>query len=302
MSRVNDWFFQKVSPYQLAVLRIVFAAISFLLLFRFQTEAIFHFSDVGWFPRNAPSWFYPQPSHWTPLFWSGDPGYVQFFFIFSMAASFFMLIGFCTPFAAPLTWIAILSIRSRNLTMTDGTEFILQFALMYLSFTDSGQVLSVDQRLGLRETLWRKVLPFFAKTFWPLRMIQLNLLVVYFVAGASKTLGTQFWDGSFISITLMNKNYARWDFSVLHTSALSIWLSKIITWCIPVWEFCLPFALLYKRTLKFAVWSGVLFHLGILIFMKLSYFPIVMIACYLTFLPASCFQPKRIKLDPDFAP
>jgi hypothetical protein len=221
---------------------------------------------------------------------------VQFFFIAAIVSSIFMIVGFCTPIAALFTWLAILSIRSRNLTMTDGTEFVLQFALMYLSFTDSGQVLSVDRQLKLRDKIWKKVLPVLSRAFWPLRMIQLHVLIIYFVAGASKSLGTQFWDGSFLSIALMNKNYARWDLGFLHASSFCILLSKIISWLIPIGEFLLPFLLLNRRTVKFAVFAGVLFHLAILIFLKLSYFPVVMVACYLTFLPASWFPKKEIPL------
>lgn len=290
MSRIKDWFFQESSPYQLALLRIGLAAISFLILVRFQSESILHFSDAGWFPREGQSWFYPQPSHWSPLFWGGDPAYVQFFFLIAILASVFMLFGFCTPIAAPLTWIAILSIRARNLTVTDGTEFVLQFALMYLSFTDSGQVWSVDQSSGLRQKIWRRASAFLTRSSWPLRMIQIHLLIIYFVAGASKILGAQFWDGSFVSIALMNRNYARWDLGFLQGSYLSIFISKVMTHLIVLWELSFPFLVLHKRFVKLAIISGVVFHLGILFFLKLSYFPLVMIVCFLCFFPRTWFK------------
>ena len=155
--------------------------------------------------------------------------------------------------------------------------------IFLLCWAPSGKTWSLDSLKGK--------LPRIMASAWILRLIQIQLVSVYFCNGWDKLYGASWKNGSTIALISSNPVYGRFNLEAInHLPYGLIYGLKILSFITPFFQialaisFCLPY---FRRT---AIWCGVLFHLGIEVFVKLRYFPWIMSGWYIAFINPSSFN------------
>lgn len=111
---------------------------------------------------------------------------------------------------------------------------------------------------------------------YTIRFLQIQLCIIYFFAGFGKLLGTTWLDGNamwFIANIYIGSE------SFLTQSLLEVpYLALILSWGILFIETCYPFIIHNKYTKTMALTSVIAMHIGIILFMQLYSFGIIMSA------------------------
>ena len=156
---------------------------------------------------------------------------------------------------------------------------VLVALLFCLMWADSGRVLSLDawrRREGGRHS---------QVMIWPLRLLRIQIGLIYFSSGLMKLLSESWRDGTAVRYTLETNAFHRFP-----TSALTQWDWPLtaLTYVTVVWELAFVLLVLNRRTRVPTLWFGVLMHVGMAITLELGTFSAVMLTAYLAFVdPAS---------------
>jgi hypothetical protein len=162
------------------------------------------------------------------------------------------------------------------LPLTSG-HTVLVAVLFCLLWSDCGARLSVDGWRRRRPAADRARLP-----IWPLRLIQLQIAIMYFTSGLFKLLGPAWRSGAAVHYTTGHNVYGR----VLHVYPLPPtfdWMLTLLTYATLFWELSFPVLLLNRRTRVAALVVGVAMHIGIWLTMEVGPFSLMMIATYAAF-------------------
>lgn len=116
---------------------------------------------------------------------------------------------------------------------------------------------------------------------WPLRMIQVQICLVYLASGFLKVVGPAWWDGSALPLALGDHTFSRlgapdWTWAQPFFAIGGI----AIAW----WELLFAALMVNKRTRVPALWFGVAMHAGIFVTMSIGIFSVIMIGGYAAFL------------------
>jgi vitamin K-dependent gamma-carboxylase-like protein len=185
MAPVRAWLASIGSPIDArvpAAFRICLGAVALSDLLDRMRDAFTFYSDRG---LVTPPPF-PAPLRWSALGWASAPWQVVVFFALALVVLAAFTAGHRTRLTAVLTWLAVHSVQMRNLAVCDGGDMLLRILCFWAMFADLGARWSLDVALGRRAP--QRVVPGFA-----VRVIQLQLALVYLLAGLSKIGGS--WTG-----------------------------------------------------------------------------------------------------------
>src|SRR5207248_1313913 len=129
--------------------------------------------------------------------------------------------------------------------------------LFYLMLSPCGTAWSVDAWLRRRRTgLAGPVLV----PPWPLRLLFVQMVVIYFMNGLSKWPSADWQGGMTLYYVLQDPAIARVSYALL---PVPLWVLRCSTWLVLIWELGFPLWVALPWTRKPALWIGVLFHVGI---------------------------------------
>ena len=127
---------------------------------------------------------------------------------------------------------------------------------------------------------------------WGVRMVQMQITVIYFSTAIIKLYGSTWRDGTALYyVARMDDVFGR--FWLPDSLFESNWTLRPITWIVLAIEVALPFALWIPRLRLAAVISGFLLHLSIEYAMNIFLFEWLMMAGLISFLRPSDFFRKR---------
>jgi predicted DCC family thiol-disulfide oxidoreductase YuxK len=205
---------------------------------------------------------------------------VQVFFAIFTLAAFCVTIGFQTRIASVIAFLFLTSLHHRNPMLLHSGDFFLRIAAFWMMFADSGRAFSVDRLIRIAKGR-RGASPNGAEwiTPWPLRMIQLQVALLYFDAFLWKIQGDHWLDGTAIYYTSRLVEF--WRFPMPYVFE-HMWTIKLATYGTLVVEFALGFLLWIKDLRYWILLAGVLLHAGIDWTMNIPLFAPIMITAYLT--------------------
>jgi hypothetical protein len=116
---------------------------------------------------------------------------------------------------------------------------------------------------------------------WPLRLIRLQICVIYLSSGLWKLLADTWRDGSAMHYILNRNVFPR--FAPSYPPAVEPALT-VATYATLVWELTFPLCMLNRWTRYVALSIGVVMHLGMAAFLELGPFSLVMLTSYLAFI------------------
>ncbi len=172
-----------------------------------------------------------------------------------------LALGVRTRVAVWLAFLLHVTFLNRNLVVSYGFDQISTFFLFALCFsTPKGN--SIFDSVALR-------------------LIQIQVCIIYAYSGVEKLRGPSWWDGEAVWLALANPQVARADFSsVAQYPTLIAWM----TWSSVLWEVYFPALVWFKRLRLPVLAFGVMMHLGIGLTLRIPFFGFLMIVSYLAFL------------------
>ena len=278
--RWNQFLFRPIDVAQYSALRIglgTLVTIYFIQLLPFYPV---QFSQEGWLATRQDL-LLPNSGPWSVLFLLGDKTQTLYFFLTAIFCASAFTLGFFTKVTGWISLIALISVWNQNPLILDGDDAILRVMLFYLLLSPCGRVLSLDSGFKC---------PRVKSEIWPLRLIQFQLALIYFVSGWVKFHSPEWQDGSVLQYVLIHPEYSRWDFTPLLTNPFILLLMSTLTFIIMWWEVLFPFLLFHPKSRCICIFIGIAFHLGLLIFMNLRWFSEIMLVLYLAFVPDRYFR------------
>ncbi len=195
-------------------------------------------------------------------------------------ASGAIIVGWRPSFWLVVAFVLLVAIQRRNTMILNSGDIILRDLTLLLALTPTGAAMSIDQvrRYG-REAFWTSsmVAP------WGLRLVQLQVMVVYLFAFWSKS-GELWQNGTAVSTAFRLRDLQR--FGELSVFVDNIWFVAFLTWSTLIVELALGTLLWVKRLRPLLIVFGVLLHLMIDTFVLVGFFGLAMIAGLTIFLDA----------------
>ena len=195
-------------------------------------------------------------------------------------ASIAVVVGWRPSFWLVVAFVLLVSIQRRNTMILNSGDIILRNLTLLLALAPTGAAMSVDRvRRHGRGAFWTsaKVAP------WGLRLVQLQMVIVYFFAFWSKS-GELWQNGTAVSTAFRLQDLQR--IGELSVFVDNIWVVAFLTWSTLGVELALATLLWVKRLRPTLIVFGVLLHVMIDSFVLVGFFGIAMIAGLMTFLDA----------------
>ena len=288
----SDFWFAPRSTINITWIRILIGATSLLWgLAMIPDFATFYFDD-GLFTE--------------PRYGSSNTGILQWFrqdwaavavLVALLASSVLVMFGYFVRLTAPILFYALMSLQQDVTVLMNASDNLLRILSMYFAvfaLLTPSRYLSIGPR-GLKRADGTRRWP--VGPAWILRVLQLQLTVIYLDTAIEKSTGGRWHDGTAASIALGLEEFER--FYIPEFVRTNLILGNIGTWLAIGLEITLPLLLWNKRTRVVGIVLGVGMHFAFDYAMRLGYFFPGMLIAYIAFMrPGDWAQirsvPRRI--------
>ncbi|MBO9665210.1 MAG: HTTM domain-containing protein [Bdellovibrio sp.] len=278
----NFWFAPQ-NLLGLAYMRIMLCGTLFYMtIMRFYN--LWFFTDASWIPREKALAILPELGR--PLFsWNFWPDSMNLPINILGAVLFLLLtLGIGGRAIMWLSWVIYVGFMHRDYPVHFGADVIGSLFLFYMSFTNSCERLSVLNLLKKKTTFKEADI----LSSMMIRMMQVQIMVIYAYTGWEKLKGASWWDGTAMWSVLANPQMTTFDFTFLRAVP---WVLPIIGFTTIIFEVYFPPMVIWNKSRYIWLLMGVSMHLGIGLFMGLMPFATVMMATYFLFI-----DPKYLNL------
>ena len=189
-----------------------------------------------------------------------------------------MTVGWHSRIAALLVFVLVVSFDRRNPFVFNSGDVLFRIEALFLALSPCGAALSVDQlrRAGsFVAAQWRAP--------WALRLMQVQVSLIYLSTVQIKTSGASWPDGTAVSYAL------RLDDMILvpapHWVTTHAFLMNVATWATLAVELSIGILVWNRRLRPWVLSAGVIMHLMIMININVGFFSLAMFVAYLAFIP-----------------
>lgn len=272
------WLTAPVPAERLAALRIGTGLLLFLDVmltyfpYRYDFFGPGSLSDPGVFDEFVarPYW------HWSVIYWLPHVFTPDVICWLWSGAALALTIGVFPRLAALIAWVMAVSVINTNAYLHNSGDLIRQHLLLFLMLTPCGAAWSLMRPAGLPRGAKAAVYP------WALRLLFLELVVIYFFNGVYKAaIGLHWRDGAVMHYVLHTPGWCRWS----PPFDMPIWLTSGLSYFVLAWELAFPALVLVKPARFWALLIGAAFHLGTFFNLEIGPFGLYALVCYLPLLP-----------------
>ncbi len=244
------------------------------------------YTEDGWVPLSSLASMREDPSHVSVLYRVTDLAHVTAIWLLLLVASLAFTVGFQTSWIKWVVWLLHISFANRAPEVTYGVDSISSNLLIVLCVSPVGRCLSVDawlRRPRPPRVPWLPALQR-ARASVGLRLVQIQMAIVFFFAGTEKLRGSDWWDGDAIWYAMTD-----YEFNALPLGffAANMWLVNALTYGSLLVELGYAFLVWDHKTRPIFVVAGIALHIGVAIAMGLVLFAVPMIAGHLAFAPST---------------
>ncbi|MCS7045704.1 MAG: HTTM domain-containing protein [Gemmataceae bacterium] len=224
-----------------------------------------------------------DPSRWTAVLgpWQNHPALLRVAAGGWLLATCLLLFGWQTRAAALATWALSVSFANINPYIDNAGDVIRGIALFYLMLSPCGAVWSLDHWLTRRQAGDRAERAIVVAA-WPVRLLFVQLVIIYFMNGVYKLQGVDWRGGESLYYVLCDVTLTRFAYQEF---PVPVGLTRLATWAVLVWEVGFPLWVSLRWTRRLALAFGVVFHLAIFATLELGFFAPYILALYLPLLP-----------------
>ena len=278
----NRFWFTPADPLPLAVIRIATGLLLTWSMAVWLLDVDAFFGTGGWQQPDNVWRSNDQPWQWSWYFASASPTGTRVLCGITLIAAVLLTIGLATPLAAIVSLAGLVSAVNRAPLNVFGFDDTLGLLLIPLVVGPAGAVLSVDRLLFAGNDATPSVRASIA-----LRLLQVQLCIVYVFSGCGKLLGASWWEGTALWGAAANVQYRTLDLTWLARHPLLI---NAITLATLWWEVAYAALIWPRLTRPLVLAMAVAVHLGIGLAMGMMEFGLAMIVANLAFVPASMFR------------
>lgn len=271
----NGFWFEPVSSSTFALFRIAFGTLVLLWTLSLSPSLFAFFSEGGILPKQ------PQLGRgsWGVLgVFESDVVVAVVYFVLLLAAVS-LTFGFKTRVAAFLVFFCVVSLTRRNPWILNSGDLFVRVLSFYMLFMPAAVALSVDRWLRERRRFWQ----FPARPVWPLRLVQIQVSILYLTAVWDKTRGTTWNDGTAVSYAFRIGDLER--FPVPGFVEDSLLLANLLTFGTLGIELALGILVWNRKLRPWVLLLGVSLHLGIDYAVRVGFFSYAVLVAYIAFLP-----------------
>lgn len=271
----SAWWTEPVRAERLAALRIGVALVLLLDVlgtYLPQARDFFGADSLG-----SPDVFASvrQTFRWSLLTGLDHPLAIQSVLLVWAGAAACLLVGLLPNLSAAVAWVLSVSLIGLNYYLHNSGDNVRTILLFYLLLCPCGAVWALS---GPRNPSGRPVYV----PAWPVRLLFVQLVLIYFVNGVYKLAGPAWREGEVLQTVLTNLAWTRFAYAQL---GVPVWLLRLLTWTTLAWELGFPLLILGRRTRVAALGLGVFFHIGTGVLLRLTMFPLYMLCLYLPLVP-----------------
>lgn len=195
-----------------------------------------------------------------------------------LVASLCVMVGYRTRAATTVVFIAVVSFENRAPSIWSSGDNLLRILCFLLIFAPAGASLSVDRWRTARDRFWE----FPARAPWALRLVQIQISVVYLSTFWYKIHGSDWRHGTAVSYAARLEDFQR--FAMPGALSHSLHFSSVMTYWTLTIELMLGILVWNRAARPFVLWLGVAMHFFISLTLRLGFFSETMVASYLAFL------------------
>ena len=290
------FFDSPVDPRVYTVFRIVLSIVLLVHLLVLGRDWIRWFGEDGVLPLEVSRGLIDEDTvtlfQWIP----GDTRTLWIVYGIILFQVVALGLGWFTRFQTVSLFVWMVSLHHRNNLLWEGEDVLLRIILFLAIFMPLGAVGSVDAFLRGRRNRGgeeRGTSPFVSA--WPLRVLQVELSLLYFSAAIGKLQGRTWQDGSALHYVLRLDEFSGDRLPIPHFLLASPGICQWLTWVAVAIEVLLIFGVWLPSIRRQCVLVGVGFHLLLELTMNLFLFQWLMILVLLTHLvtPLPSRRPKR---------
>jgi hypothetical protein len=274
----QGFWFGPQPMYTLGLVRIAFGALAVLWtlwLFPLLSEM---FGTNGIAPQ-PPSYAYT----WGVFdLWSSNPAVLGGWALL-LAASVALMVGWHSRLAAILVFVLILSFQRRDPWFFNAGDAVVRIEALFLALAPCGAALSLDQRRRTGSFWSAQTLP-----NWPIRLIQVQMSIIYVTSVQTKLTGQTWLDGTAVSYALRLQDMQR--IPVPDWLTTNAPLMNAATWATLLVELALGVLIWNKRARPWVLAAGVLLHLGIDLNIEIGIFSYAMLVLYVAWIAPATAQ------------
>ncbi|HWN70209.1 MAG TPA: HTTM domain-containing protein [Haliangium sp.] len=284
VAAVHGFFTIELDPFVLGVFRIALAAYLLLYYVMLAPSWLLYYGPDGISPHvgMGPRDYYLL----HPIIWYVKSHAVMWLLYGAAILSVFLLAsGVLWRLAAVWLWYMNLTLLYGNPYVVNGEEQVLALLLLFSLFMPLGVALSVRVRRPRRppETPPAKV------RVWPLRALQIHLMLVYLLSLPDKfTTGPAWHDGTLVYYALMAVDYTRWP-GIEVVSWANAALSRVLTYFSVAVEIVVPVFIWFRKLRLLCTLLAMSLHLGMGFLLEgVAMFNGAMLVGMVLFLPSRC--------------
>ena len=236
----HRFLFESCCPSTCVLVRIAYAVLFIVYVGVWMIDGTRWFSDDGVISTSVvhdlsslPTW---SLFHWLPA----TPTVVRLGLGILMIHAIGLLLGVASRFQAACIFVWLVSYQCRNPLIGDGEDMVFRMFALFLVFMPTDHALSLGRRL------WhgRESEQVATNRSWGLRLMQVQMTMIYVSAAWSKWLGGTWRDGSaMFYVYQMEDLFGRGPVPAMFTE--SEWWVRAVTWSVLIVEAVLPLALWY---------------------------------------------------------
>jgi hypothetical protein len=190
-----------------------------------------------------------------------------------------LMVGLLTRFQSICVFLWFVSFQNRTVIIFDGEDNLFRLFAFYLIFLPAGRYLAVDQKIFRRAE--PGPLP-----VWPLRLVQIQMTLVYLSAAVEKVRGPDWRAGTaWYYVSRLDDLFGKFYLPEFLFQSLAF--SALLSWAVVVVELMIPLGLWFRATRPATVLLAIFLHLAMEYSMFLFLFQWLMILGLLSFVEPS---------------
>jgi hypothetical protein len=196
-----------------------------------------------------------------------------------LVSSLATMLGWHTRASSLVAVLAMIVLQRANTTIFNSGDLLLRQIGIAVALSPCGLLWSLDARRRRRSGRAVELL----RAPFGMRLLQLGLALGYFLSAWSKARGTTWHDGTAIAAALRIEDLQR--FVAPESLFEQRVLLNVFTWTTLVFEATFAVLVWNRRLRPWVLWTGVVLHLGIDLFLDIGFFSLAIFAAYLAFVP-----------------
>lgn len=271
VAKWRQFWFTPEPTTTLGLIRIFYGLLMIVWALALRGDLYDLFGEKGVLPTSPIS-----PYSWGLLkFWETDQALLVVWVVLLLSA-IALTVGWHSRIAALLLFVCLFSLWHRNPFVFNNGDLLLRIEALMLALAPCGAALSLDRRRTNGGSIW----PAQIRAPWIIRLMQVEVCLIYLTTVRAKLDGNTWNDGTAVSFAL---RYGPDSPIVPDWLLNSPVLINLFTWGALAIELAIGIFVWNKKLRPWVLGAGVLLHLTIMVTIHVAFFSFAIFILYLAF-------------------